>query len=198
MSTPVTKELIHSAMLAELMQASAYQLADMAKVSRTGGGAGDRFLLNVRDAWAAELVADNGTPLARDEAEDTWMQIADDAPSVYTTRKWEQFTDLRAWEEDLSDWDIKSMDTMASVALYQIADRLLQALHDELAGDPDIEARVEFYDELLTRGWEIVIPDMDLIDTYAIVNKDDTVMAYFTGEKFFEAPLDILVLIPTN
>jgi hypothetical protein len=189
-------KLIHSDKLAELMQATAYQLADMADVTRSGGGAGDRFLLAVRDAWADELVDGRGFPLAPDEAEDLWMQIADDAPSVYTSRKWEQFTDLNAWSEDISDYEIKSMDTMASVALYQIADRLLHALYNELHDDDQIVTRQAFYDELLYQGWKIVDGPPDVTETYGVANEAGHVLTYFTTEQFMERCDTIVTHIP--
>lgn len=194
------KELMHSQRLAELMQATAYELADMADVSRTGGGAGDRFLLDVRDAWANELINDEGLPLAPDEAEDVWNQIADDAPSVYTGRKWEQFTDLSAWSEDVSDLagDITDMDKLASIALYMIADRLLHALYNELHDDDQIVARQEFYDELLYRGWQIVDGPAEVAETYGIANDAGHVLTYFTVEQFLDDCQGILSIIPVT
>ena len=193
-------KLVHSDKLAELMQATAYELADMAEVSRTGGGAGDRFLLHVRDAWADELINDEGLPLAPDEAEDIWNQIADDAPSVYTGRKWEQFTDLSAWQEDVSDLagDITDMDKLASIALYMIADRLLHALYNELHDDDEIVARQEFYDELLYQGWKIVDGPADVTETYGIANDAGHVLTYFTTEQFMERCQTILTYIPVT
>jgi hypothetical protein len=193
-------KLIHSDKLAELMQATAYQLADMADVTRSGGGAGDRFLLHVRDAWADELINDEGLPLAPDEAEDIWHQIADDAPSVYTGRKWEQFTDLNAWSEDVSDLagDITDMDKLASIALYMIADRLLHALYNELHDDDEIVARQEFYDELLYQGWQIVDGPAEVAETYGIANDAGHVLTYFTVEQFLDDCQGILSIIPVT
>jgi hypothetical protein len=192
------KELMHTQRLAELMQATAYELADMADVSRTGGGAGDRFLLAVRDAWADELVDGRGFPLAPDEAEDIWNQIADDAPSVYTGRKWEQFTDLNAWSEDVSDLagDITDMDKLASIALYMIADRLLHALYNELHDDDQIVTRQAFYDELLYQGWRIVDGPPDVTETYGVANEAGHVLTYFTTEQFMERCDTIVTHIP--
>jgi hypothetical protein len=191
-------KLIHSDKLAELMQATAYELADMADVSRTGGGAGDRFLLAVRDAWADELINDEGLPLAPDEAEDIWHQIADDAPSVYTSRKWEQFTDLSAWSEDVSELalDETDMDKLASIALYQIADRLLHALYNELHDDDQIVTRQAFYDELLYQGWRIVDGPPDVTETYGVANEAGHVLTYFTTEQFMERCDTIVTHIP--
>jgi hypothetical protein len=201
MNAPIGTALVHSQKLAELMQATAYQLADMAGVTRTGSGAGDRFLLNVRDAWADELINERGLPQDIDDDSRAWEQICDDAPSVYTARKWEEFTDLCAWDIDIDDYvdESTSMDNRASFALYRIAEFLLQALDAEMREDDDIVARIEFYEQLDANSWEIVIPELDLVDTYALVNSDDTVMGYFTAEQFFEGPLDVLaILVPTN
>jgi hypothetical protein len=192
-------KLVHSDKLAELMQATAYTLADMADVNRSGGGAGDRFLLAVRDAWADELINDEGLPLAPDEAEDIWNQIADDAPSVYTGRKWEQFTDLSAWQEDVSEFVNVStdiMDQLASMSLYQIADRLLHALYNELHDDDQIVTRQAFYDELLYQGWKIVDGPADVTETYGIANDAGHVLTYYTTEQFMERCDTIVTHIP--
>jgi hypothetical protein len=197
MNAPIGTALVHSQKLAELKQAPAYYLANIAGLFRTGGGAGDRFLLDVRDAWADELVNERGLPVSRDENDEAWHEIADGAPSVYTGRKWEQFTDLSAWDVDIDDYvnESTSMDHRASVALYVIAEFLLQALDAEMREDDDIVARIEFYEQLDANGWDIVIPEVDLVDTYALVNSDHTVMGYFTAEQFFESPLDVLAII---
>jgi hypothetical protein len=189
---------MHTQRLAELMQATAYELADMADVTRTGGGAGDRFLLDVRNAWADELVDERGFPMAPDEADDIWHQIADEAPSIYTGRKWEQFTDLNAWSEDIDDYVIEStdMDKRASIALYMIADRLLHALYNELHDDDQIVTRQAFYDELLYQGWKIVDGPPDVTETYGVANEAGHVLTYFTTEQFMERCDTIVTHIP--
>lgn len=195
-----TKELVHSQKLAELMQATAYRLADMAGVTRTGGGAGDRFLLAVRDAWADELVDDRGLPQSIDDDSRAWEQICDDAPSVYTSRKWEEFTDLCAWDVDIDDYVDGStdMDGRATFALYRIAEFLLQALDSELREDDEIIARTEFYEELDGNGWSIVDGPADVAECYGIANDAGHVLTYFTLEQFFDDCQGILSLIPVT
>lgn len=92
--------------------------------------AGAEFLIGVRDA-VVEI-------LEEDPANDDWHGVADDAPSIFTRRRWLEFVDLCAYEEEpeIVSWPDDLTDA-AAVALYQIADRLAYALADQF------EAKVE-------------------------------------------------------
>lgn len=101
---------------------SAYELAGMAGCpspdSLTSPGA--RFL----DGIAAHVLE------SRDEGEDAAAYIADAAVPVYTCDIWATFTDLAAWQEDLSELgdDGRDLTKSASLALYVIAERLASVL----------------------------------------------------------------------
>jgi hypothetical protein len=60
-------------------------------------------------------------------------EVADAAPSVYTFTRWQEFVDLAAWQEDVSEMTDGSddMTTAAGICLYLIAERLFRALVDE-------------------------------------------------------------------
>jgi hypothetical protein len=61
-------------------------------------------------------------------------EIADGAPSVYTWRKWQEFTGLGAWSEDVSEYGpVEDLDTGATLAVYIIARRLVSAIAEEIA-----------------------------------------------------------------
>lgn len=62
--------------------------------------------------------------------ENTTHEIADSAPDVYTHRRWLEFVDLCAYREDLSDYSGEMTD-LAGIALYLIAERLVNALITE-------------------------------------------------------------------
>ena len=76
-------------------------------------------------------------------------EIADNAVPVYTHRKWQTFTQLGAYDEDVSELvhgrEITG-DDVCNAALYIIADRLLRALSEELADNCD-EAEADLPDE---------------------------------------------------
>lgn len=102
----------------------------------TDDSPGADFLSSVRasvvESWG--YVSD---PTSEDEAADAIRGIADNAPSVYTHRRWEEFVDLGAYREDLSEFgfDVTAdtdMFNLAGVALYLIAERLARVLWDEL------------------------------------------------------------------
>ena len=68
----------------------------------------------------------------------TINEIADNAPDVYTYTRWQEFTDLAAWDEYVSEFgDVGSLTQTAGVALYMIAERLVRALLDEIADNVD-------------------------------------------------------------
>lgn len=87
---------------------------------------GAAFLLSVQDAV-------NDYDECPDD--DAIHEIADGAPDVYTHKRWQEFVDLAAYSEDLSEWGPIDPDDLeravAGVALYQIAERLARALIEE-------------------------------------------------------------------
>ena len=130
---------------------NAHELAYMASVtspdSATSPGAD--FLLSVQDsvneAWSYNN--DEPGPYGWD---DTAHEIADSAVPIYTYQKRLTFTDLAAWQEDLSEWEQpgQDMDQLSSLALYMIAERLAYALFEELAESvEDSEADEQEQDE---------------------------------------------------
>lgn len=103
---------------------------------------GATFLRRVEDG-ARELWEDRDTDADPgdwlDHADDggAVFEIADGAPSVYTYERWREFTDLAAWQEDPSELGYggegTSMEGLAGVCLYMIAERLAWALLREWA-----------------------------------------------------------------
>lgn len=120
---------------------NAFQLALRADCSSPDSteSAGARFLLSVQDA-VNEQWDNNHADWREDQPSDsTWWndlvhEIADAAPDVYTYKKWCEFVDLGAWQEDLSDYGPMEddVDRIGSIALYVIAERLAYALFEEL------------------------------------------------------------------
>lgn len=92
--------------------------------------AGAQFLMSVRDAVVEEIEA-NGV----EGWEDRIFEIADNAPDVYTAKRWAEFVDLAAYNEDISEYGDCGDDLTkaAGVALYVIAERLATALFTEAA-----------------------------------------------------------------
>lgn len=104
-----------------------YILASVAEVSPPDNATspGAEFLISV--ARAVEDARAEG--LTSDELEDRVHEIANDAPSIYTYPMFQQFTDLAAWQEDLSGWgELTGMEEGARLCLFQIAHRLGSAL----------------------------------------------------------------------
>lgn len=116
--------------------------ADLSTVDPSPGA---KFLRSVADDTAERIAyhfagddprqydpADLADMLAEELAE-----VADGAPSVYTHTRWEQFTDLAAWNEDTAEYGVPEDDLTASagVALYVIAERLALALVESWAGE---------------------------------------------------------------
>lgn len=117
--------------LDDIKQLNAYQLSDYAGCecptnSETDGA---DFLVNVRDALVE--VVENAEDV-NDLDSDDWWEVADGAPSVYTYRMWREFVDLGAFAEDVSDFEARDLNQMAAIALWQIADRLCNALVNKL------------------------------------------------------------------
>jgi len=117
----------------EIKELSAYELATMADCASpdSPSSPGARMLAQTRDtvieAW------ESGRYHGSEDPSDVHHAIADDAPSVYTYTAWQQFVDLGAWQEEpeTGEWP-DDLSKAAAVALYQIAERLAVAVHDEL------------------------------------------------------------------
>jgi hypothetical protein len=69
-----------------------------------------------------------------DHAESGIQELADSAVPVYSADLWRTFVAVAAWTEDISEFGlITDIEQAARIALYQIAERLLQALEAESA-----------------------------------------------------------------
>ena len=122
---------------------AAYTLANMADTHcpHSLESEGASFLSSIRDAVAEQLDylsadAEDMEELIgtfRDNGSDS--EIADAGPSIYTFQRFKEFTDLCAWQEDISDYagDETDMEKLAGIALYMIAERLVSALLDYVA-----------------------------------------------------------------
>lgn len=65
---------------------------------------------------------------------------ADAVVPIYTHHKWTVFTDLAAWQEDVTEFGpIEDLDQASSVALFIIADRLIRTLWDEMREEDDAD-----------------------------------------------------------
>jgi len=91
----------------------------------TESSAGALFLLAVKAAFIESMKENNGAI-----NDDNIHEIADGAPDVYTHRRWLEFVDLCAYQEDISEYVLTdtSMTDRAGIALYLIARRLLDQL----------------------------------------------------------------------
>jgi hypothetical protein len=92
---------------------------------------GAEMLARVRTDVIERIEHNPGVTEAEWFADDT-HEIADGAPDVYTASRWDQFTDLGAWQESPYDLgaDGSDMTGAAGVALYMIAERLAVALFE--------------------------------------------------------------------
>jgi len=119
----------------DIRKLSAYELAGMAGCATpdTPESAGAVFLTSVRDDVADRWEFNSGSISDTDRHE-----IADDAPAVYNPARWAEFVDLAAYREEpeFDQWPNDLTDA-AGVALYQIAERLVSALTDELSESDD-------------------------------------------------------------
>lgn len=136
--------------LDEMRELSAWQLAQFAECATpdTSESPGAEMLTSVRDALAERIdwvreSGDSDTSLSAIVAtlqdDGSLSEIADGAPNVYTHKRWSQFLDLAAYSEqpEISDAWSTDLTEAAGQALYQIADRLVNALASELAEDGD-------------------------------------------------------------
>jgi hypothetical protein len=103
-------------------------------------------LATMADCLSPDAIDSPGAALlvsVRDDAVTAWEdgherdrarhEIADNAPDVYTHQKWREFVDLGAYyeEPEHGEWST-DLDNAGSVALYQIAERLVMAVWAEL------------------------------------------------------------------
>ncbi|AXQ61124.1 OCR-like antirestriction protein [Streptomyces phage Hank144] len=122
----------------EIKQYGPYSLSGKAEVSQpdTHNSPGALFLISIRDA-VVEAFEEYGAVDERKHGE-----IADAAPSVMTHEKWQQFVDLCAYQEDLSDFGEtvkQGIDATADLALFNIAHRLVGALVEEINDNTETE-----------------------------------------------------------
>lgn len=89
---------------------------------------GALFLTGIRDAVVDEFTDDG---IYR---EDVIHEVADGAISVYTHRRWLQFVDLQAYNEDPTELGFDGSDMLegAAACLYLIGSRLASLLWEEL------------------------------------------------------------------
>ena len=123
-------------MVAEITGWTAFRLAGEADCSSPDSvdSIGARFLTNVRDAVLDLCATRYAVDLDRIDDNGSVTEIADGAPSVYTYTLWQQFTDLGAWTEDVTEFgELTDMEQGARVALYMIADRLARVIVDAIA-----------------------------------------------------------------
>lgn len=134
---------------------AAWRLADTADCAAPANDdtAGNQFLTGLFTDFE-DMIERQVVPDAEADAYDIRREIerftdngylhetADSAVPVYNGEKWQTFTQLGAWDEDVSDLvsghgSRLTGDDIANAALYLIADRLLRALCDELADKCD-------------------------------------------------------------
>lgn len=112
------------------------ELADVASPDNTESPGG-KWLSSIRHA-AIEGHDRIGTG---EEPYDIAHELADDGVPIYTHKKWSVFLDVCAYQEEPEQGEWPSdLDKVASVALYQIAERLILAIWDGISNgdyDPD-------------------------------------------------------------
>lgn len=110
-----------------------YQLARVAKVSGPDSptSPGAKWLEDVQFATREAIDYAKG-----EFSDDDVFELADSLVPIYTYERWQVFVDLAAWQEDVDDLYIGDRDndltTIAGIALYQIASRLILAICKEL------------------------------------------------------------------
>lgn len=125
--------------LAEITTRNAYALCADADTSTPDNddSTGAAFLAGVRDAVIEHfdgLTEDPRNVLDSLTDGDAAHEIADSAVPVYTYQRWQTFTDLGAWDEDVSEYaEGGDLTSAAAAALYMIATRLVRSLADELS-----------------------------------------------------------------
>jgi hypothetical protein len=110
-----------------------YTLANLADCGSPDSNvsAGAEFLRSIADNMPDVMERiENG-----EDAHDVASKIADEAPDYHTYTRWQEFADLAAWQEDITELGEPSPDdltkSVAGVALYIIAERLVNALIEE-------------------------------------------------------------------
>lgn len=126
----MTTNQINAEKLTELRALSVWELAELAECGKpdTVTSPGADLLTTTRDAFLDDVESGDSTT----DWERVIEEHADSAPNVYTHPMWKQFVDLTAYQEDVSDNDTVNLSQLATIALYQIAERLLRKLADEL------------------------------------------------------------------
>lgn len=112
-------------------------LSDRADCGYPYGLEAERFLTSVRDSVieaAESIAAEDWEREMVDDYSGSAHEIADNAPSIYTTTKWEQFVGLSAFHEDPTElgFDGGDMEEGAGICLFLIASRLVSALAQEI------------------------------------------------------------------
>lgn len=129
--------------LQEIRELSAYALSDSdladCGTPDTQDSPGAKLLTSVRDA-VVEAIERGYTTLDDADYDGTVAGIADQAPSIWTHEKWAQFLDLCAYQEEpeTGEWPT-DLDNAASVALYQIAERLARQLWKQYEPAEELE-----------------------------------------------------------
>lgn len=109
----------------EIKDMTAYELARLADCldPQNSTSPGGLFLTNVRD-MTVEMISDD------DITERRVWEISDSAPDIYNYARMQEFADLGAWCEDITEYTDASGDIIkdAGIALMLIAERLVRAL----------------------------------------------------------------------
>lgn len=109
------------------MSKTVWELAEMtdAMNPNTATSAGAIWLVDVHDAWANARQFYDYTDLMI-------FETADGIVPVYNHECWAVFTDLGAWQIDLSDYSpsLEDLTSVARLALYAIAEQLITALEN--------------------------------------------------------------------
>ena len=112
------------------MSKTVWELAEMtdAMNPNTATSAGAKWLVDVHDAWADVRGSYDDTDLMT-------FQTADGIVPISNYECWEVFTDLGAWQIDLSDYSpsLEDLTSVARLALYAIAEQLITTLENEEA-----------------------------------------------------------------
>jgi hypothetical protein len=107
-----------------------YQLAQLADVTSPDSPTSPGAVWLLRVASDAEDLWDWGKET--EDLTDTISEYADQAVPVYTHERWKVFVDLAAYTEEVTEFGpVEDMTAAAGVALYMIAERLLNALIEE-------------------------------------------------------------------
>ena len=119
---------------------NAYQLAGMAGCASPDklDSPGAQFLQLIAsttvDAWEDTPEEDRGAEALQDDV----SEYVDGCVPVYTFDVWQTFTDLAAWQEDVTEYGpIEDMERAAMIALCTIGQRLAMELLTELATEVD-------------------------------------------------------------